>query len=65
MSIGLWEMVENGYTKPNFKERLIENHKKNLKEDKIWNVSAFSMLHKDIVDPIFPRIMRVAKAKDA
>lgn len=58
-------MVENGFKEPDFEERLTENQQKKLEEDRIWNASALSMLHRAVADSTFPRIMRAVKAKDA
>ncbi|KAK3006696.1 hypothetical protein RJ639_017590 [Escallonia herrerae] len=64
-SLGLWESVVEGFTKPNTTEGMTENQKKKLDEKRQKDASALSLIQRNVTDPIFPRIMRVESVKEA
>ncbi|KAK2981144.1 hypothetical protein RJ640_028510 [Escallonia rubra] len=64
-SLGLWELVVEGFTEPNTTEGMTENQKNKLDEKRQKDASALSLIQRNVTDPIFPRIMRVESAKEA
>ncbi|KAK2999605.1 hypothetical protein RJ639_023298 [Escallonia herrerae] len=64
-SMGLWDLVENGYTEPESVESLSAAQKKQLEEVRQRDANALSTIQRGLVKSIFPRIIRATKAKEA
>ncbi|KAK3017837.1 hypothetical protein RJ639_003347 [Escallonia herrerae] len=64
-SMGLWDLVENGFTEPESTKNLTENQKKELEEVRQKDANALSIIQRGVTKSIFPRIIRATKAKEA
>ncbi|KAK3032244.1 LOW QUALITY PROTEIN: hypothetical protein RJ639_035537 [Escallonia herrerae] len=64
-SMGLWDLVENGYTEPESVESLSAAQKKQLEEVRQRDANALSTIQRGLVKSIFPRIIRATKANEA
>ncbi|KAK3033368.1 hypothetical protein RJ639_034418 [Escallonia herrerae] len=64
-SMGLWDLVENGYTEPESVESLSAAQKKQLEEVRQRDANALSTIQRGLAKSIFPRIIRATKAKEA
>ncbi|KAK2977519.1 hypothetical protein RJ640_029403 [Escallonia rubra] len=63
--MGLWDLVENGFTEPESTENLTENQKKKLEEVRQKDANALSIIQRGVTKSIFPRIIRATKVKKA
>ncbi|KAK2998752.1 hypothetical protein RJ639_024479 [Escallonia herrerae] len=64
-SMGLWDLVENGYTEPESVESLSAAQKKQLEEVRQRDANALSTIQRGLAKSIFPRIIRATTAKEA
>ncbi|KAK3001932.1 hypothetical protein RJ639_020645 [Escallonia herrerae] len=64
-SMGLWDLVENGFTEPESMENLTKNQKKKLEEVRQKDANALSIIQRGVTKSIFPRVIRATKAKEA
>ncbi|KAK3023450.1 hypothetical protein RJ639_042662 [Escallonia herrerae] len=64
-SMGLGDLVKNGFTEPESTENLTENQKKKLEEVQQKDANALSIIQRRVTKSIFPRIIRATKAKEA
>ncbi|KAK3004115.1 hypothetical protein RJ639_018583 [Escallonia herrerae] len=64
-SMGLWDLVENGYTEPESVESLSAAQKKQLEEVRQRDANALSTIQRGLAKSIFPRIITATKAKEA
>ncbi|CAL5337539.1 unnamed protein product [Camellia sinensis] len=61
----LWDIVENGYNEPKVKPTMTKSRKIQLKKNQQKDAAALSKIQQGVSDSIFPKIMKVAKAKEA
>ncbi|KAK2976178.1 hypothetical protein RJ640_012464 [Escallonia rubra] len=64
-SMGLWDLVKNGFTEHESMENLTENQKKKLEEGRQKDANAHFIMQRGVTKSIFPRIIRATKAKEA
>ncbi|TXG67366.1 hypothetical protein EZV62_008641 [Acer yangbiense] len=65
LSEGLWNIVNNGSTKPKEENKLSGPEKAKLEVDWMTDVMALSKIQNGVIATIFPRIMRATTAKQA
>ena len=62
--VDLWDIVENGFEEPEQVSDLLAAQLKELKENRIRNANALSMLHRAVSNSIFFKIMRAKMTKN-
>ena len=63
--VDLWDIIENGFEEPEEVSDLSAAQLKELKENRIRNANALSMLHRAVSNSIFFKIMRAKMTKEA
>jgi len=61
-SLALWDMVEITFEEPENVDNLSTAKLKDLKSKKSRDAEALSLIQREVVNPIFPRIMRATNA---